>query len=84
VADLNGVRTPAANDPDGIRAHTRRRHRTLEQNDVDRLAFPTCETHCETFVKSDDILTLYKPRCIIGVWALPTGESGLLIGAILT
>ena len=25
-----------------------------------------------------------KGRCIIGVWALPTGESGLLIRAILT
>lgn len=35
-------------------------------------------------MKNVDIFTLYKPRCIIGVWALPAGESGLLIGAILT
>lgn len=56
----------------------------LGLNGADRLAFATCETHCETFIEIDDNPILYKPRCIIGVWALLAGESGLLIGAILT
>ena len=31
------------------------------------IAFPTCETHCETVVEKDVCFTLNIPRCIIGV-----------------
>ncbi len=38
-----------------------------EQKSAGRLAFPICETHCETFVENCLIFTLNKPRCVIGV-----------------
>jgi hypothetical protein len=53
----------------------------LEQKSVDRLAFPTCETHCETFVEKDDFFTLNKPRCIMGVCSARlagAGDSGFI------
>lgn len=44
-------------------------YRLLEQNEFDRVALPTCETHCETLLENDDVFTLNKSRCIIGVCA---------------
>ena len=53
-------------------------YRMLGLNGADRLAFATCETHCETFDEMDDISILYKSRCIIGVWLLKPRAFKLL------
>ena len=53
-------------------------YRKLGLNGADRLAFATCETHCETFVKNDEYCALNKPCCIIGVWLLKPGLFKLL------
>lgn len=44
---------------------------------ADRLAFATCETHCETFTEMDEFPILYKPRCIMGVCAAEVSAVGM-------
>ena len=50
-------------------------YRMLGLNGADRLAFASCETHCETFVKKWIFFNLYRPRCIIGVCSADFAEA---------